>query len=66
MRVESGKKRGGRCMTDTASGQVAVNFVRYHPDVIGQANFNNPLEFIRPPDSSGRVMRITQEKNFHT
>lgn len=53
-------------MTDTASGQVAVNFVRYHPDVIGRANFNNPLKFIRPPDSSGRVMRITQEKDFHT
>ncbi|HAS1782799.1 TPA: hypothetical protein I4G51_24930 [Enterobacter asburiae] len=48
------EKRGGRCMTDTASGQVAVNFVRYHSDVIGQANFNNPLKFIRPPDSSGR------------
>ncbi len=33
-------------MTDTTSGQVTVNFVRYHPDIIGQANFNNPLKFI--------------------
>ncbi|CAM7190863.1 hypothetical protein CIPOMM044M_24890 [Citrobacter portucalensis] len=60
------EKRGGRCMTDTTSGQVTVNFVRYHPDIIGQANFNNPLKFIRPPDSSGRghCCKVSDEAAF--
>ncbi len=49
------EKRGGRCMTDTASGQVAVNFVRYHPDIT-QMSLARQISIIRL-SSSGRQTR---------
>lgn len=60
--VDSGIGR----VDESRHGEFAVNFVGDHAHIVPAANVAHPDEFVASPYTSGRVVRIAEEKQLHS